>query len=224
MQAWSLLGLGFRAMASYLRLFAVLATGIWASVAVGSNVEDQLRALLTSHEASTEATSDLGMRRLVEPIDGEGIYSKAYIASVASKEGNKVWRCLAEALYFEARGESVMGQFAVAEVILNRMDHKRFPDTVCSVVNQGSGNGKYRCQFTYTCDGKLEVIHEKKAWENVGKVAALAIAMDKRPLTHGATYYHTNYVSPSWSKKFSRTTTIGTHHFYIEPARVSSAN
>ena len=214
-------------MASFLRLGAVLATAIWASVAVGSNVEDQLRALLSSHEQATEATSDLGMRRLVkgyEPIDGEGIYSKAYIATVPAREGNAEWRCLAEALYFEARGESVMGQFAVAEVILNRMDHKRFPDTICSVVNQGSGNGKYRCQFTYTCDGKLEVINEKKAWTNVGKVAALAIAMDKRPLTHGATYYHTNYVSPSWSKKFARTTTIGVHHFYFEPERVSRVN
>lgn len=217
---------GFRAMTSLVRLIAVLATGIWATVAVGSNVEEQLRALLTSHEEATEATSDLGMRRLVkghEPVDGEGIYSKAFLASVSTQQGNEEWRCLTEALYFEARGESVMGQFAVAEVILNRMDHNRFPDTVCGVVNQGSGNGKYRCQFTYTCDGKLEVINEKKAWESVGKVAALALTMDKRPLTHGATYYHTNYVSPSWSKKFARTTTIGTHHFYIEPARVSSA-
>lgn len=221
------MGWVFGAMASFLRLIAIIAIGFWASVAVGSNVEDQLRALLTSHEQATEETSDLGMRRLVkghDPVDGEGIYSKAYLASVPVREGNAEWRCMAEALYFEARGESVMGQFAVAEVILNRMDHKRFPDSICGVVNQGSGNGKYRCQFTYTCDGKLEIINEKKAWANVGKVARLAMTMDQRPLTHGATYYHTNYVSPSWSKKFARTTTIGVHHFYVEPERVSSAN
>ena len=214
-------------MKSLLRLIAVTATGIWASVADGSNVDVQLLSLFTSHEEATEAAPDVAMRRLVkgyEPTSGEGIYSKAYLASVPAKDGNAEWHCLTEALYFEARGESVMGQFAVAEVILNRMDHARFPDTVCGVVNQGSGRGKYRCQFTYTCDGKLEVVNEKQAWTNVGKVAALALEMDKRPLTHGATYYHTNYVSPSWSKKFARTTTIGTHHFYIEPERVTSLN
>ena len=219
--------MGFGAMASFWRLLTVFVTVAWASVAFSSNVEDHLRSLVVAHEEATDAASDLAMRRLVkghDPIDGEGIYSKDYLASISVSEGGEQWRCMAEALYFEARGESVMGQFAVAEVILNRVDHSRFPDSICGVVLQGSGNGKYRCQFTYTCDGKLEVINEQKAWTNVGKVATLAISMDKRPLTHGATYYHTNYVSPSWSKKFPRTATIGTHHFYKEPERVSSAN
>ncbi|MDG2340558.1 MAG: cell wall hydrolase [Paracoccaceae bacterium] len=212
-------------MTAFLRIFSILAIGVWASVAGGSNVEERLRALIISHEAETDATSDLAMRRLVrgyEPTQGEGIYSKAFLASVPSKEGGKEWRCMAEALYFEARGENVMGQFAVAEVILNRVDHRKFPNTICGVVLQGSGNGKHRCQFSYACDGKLETIHEKKAWENVGKVARLAIEMDKRPLTHNATFYHTNYVSPSWSKKFPRTATIGVHHFYKEPDQISS--
>ena len=212
-------------MSSFLKLFSLLLAVLWASVATSSNLEDHLRSLLSAHEAATENTPNNTMRRLAnghEPVDGEGIYSKSYLASVPSKDGGKQWRCLAEALYFEARSEAVIGQFAVAEVILNRVDSSRFPDSICGVVLQGSGNGKYRCQFTYTCDGKLEVINEKKAWASVGKVANLAIAMDKRPLTHGATYYHTNYVSPSWSKKFPRTATYGAHHFYAQPERISS--
>lgn len=212
-------------MASFVRLFSLLLAGLWASVAASSNVEDHLRSLVTAHEAAIENASNLAMRRLAngyEPTDGEGIYSKAYLASVPEQNGGEQWRCLAEALYFEARGEAVIGQFAVAEVILNRVDSAKFPDTICGVVLQGSGNGKYRCQFTYTCDGKLEVINEKSAWTSVGKVASLSIAMDQRPLTHDATFYHTNYVSPSWSKKFPRTATIGVHHFYKEPDRISS--
>ena len=132
-------------------------------------------------------------------------------------------RAIAAAIYeaIQTRGETVRGMFAVAEVILNRVDSRYFPNSVCGVVNQGTGR-KFACQFTYTCDGKLETINNQTAWQNVGKVASLSIAMDRRPLTFGATYYHTNYVSPSWSKKFARTASIGVHYFYKEPDRISS--
>jgi len=212
-------------MTSFGRLCAVLFAGLWASIASGNNVEDHLRSLLSANDLAIESASALSVRRLAnghQPAEGEGIYSNAYIASVPAQEGGKQWRCMAEALYFEARSEPVIGQFAVAEVILNRVDSPRFPNSICGVVLQGSGNGRYRCQFSYSCDGKLEIINEKKAWAKVGKVARLAIAMDRRPLTHEATFYHTNYVSPSWSKKFPRTVTIGVHHFYKEPDLISS--
>ena len=194
-------------------------------LATANTLDQRLAALAASHDAMTEATQDSGMRRMARgfrPSEEDGFYTRDFLKTVAVSEGGKEWRCMAEALYFEARGESVKGQFAVAEVILNRVDHPRFPDTVCGVVNQGTGRGKYRCQFTYTCDGKLEIISDKRAWENVGKVARLSLQMDERPLTHDATYYHTNYVSPSWSKKFPRTATIGVHHFYKEPDQISS--
>lgn len=211
-------------MSKFLHIAAAGLVGLWAVTATASNVNDELQALVTSHEDAKSGVSDRTMGRLAagtEPEDGEGIYSRAYIQAQPVYEGGKEWHCMAEALYFEARGESVMGQFAVAEVILNRMDSSSFPDTVCAVVNQGSGRGKYRCQFTYTCDGKLEVINEKRAWENVGRVAKLAMEMDRRPLTGGATYYHTTYVNPSWSKTFARTATIGVHHFYTDPQQIA---
>jgi spore germination cell wall hydrolase CwlJ-like protein len=147
-------------------------------------------------------------------------YSKEWLAGLPTVKGDEQWGCLAEALYFEARGESVEGQFAVAEVIMNRVDSPRFPDTVCGVVNQGTGR-KYQCQFTYTCDGIAEVIREKKAYERVGKVAQLVLSGAPRELTDGATYYHTKAVSPKWSRKFPRTTTIGVHHFYVHPTELS---
>jgi len=140
-------------------------------------------------------------------------YSRTWLASQPRANGGNEWSCLTEALYFEARGETVKGQFAVAEVILNRVDSQRFPNSVCGVVNQGTGR-KFACQFTYTCDGRAERVTEPAAYEQVGKVARAAMAGAPRRLTAGATFYHTNAVSPRWARKFRRTTTIGVHRFY----------
>lgn len=149
-------------------------------------------------------------------------YSKASLARMRQAKGGSQWKCLSEALYFEARGESVKGQFAVAEVILNRAESPRFPNTVCGVVNQGTGRGKYACQFSYNCDGKSENITEKKAYAQIGKIAKLMLNGEPRVLTKGATYYHANWVSPSWAKKFTGTAQIGTHKFYRDQRQVSS--
>lgn len=212
-------------MLNTLLRLAIVPVFFWASAASASTLEDRLRDLFTVHDAATVDASDIGMSRLARgfrPSEEDGFYTKAFLSEVPAVDGGPEWRCMAEALYFEARGESVEGQFAVAEVILNRVDNSRFPDTICGVVNQGSGRGKYNCQFTYTCDGKLEVISEERAWAQVGKVARLSMQLDERPLTHGATFYHTNYVNPSWASKFPRTATIGVHHFYKRPEQITS--
>ncbi|WP_298680352.1 cell wall hydrolase [uncultured Lentibacter sp.] len=147
-------------------------------------------------------------------------YTKGWLAAQPDATGGAEWQCLAEALYFEARGESVRGQFAVAEVILNRVSSTRYPDTICEVINQGTGR-KHACQFSYTCDGHAEVVSEPLAYEQVAKIAALSMKASERPLTQGATHYHTKAVSPHWARKFPRTTTIGFHHFYRQPTRLS---
>lgn len=128
-------------------------------------------------------------------------------------KGNAEWKCLSEALYFEARGESLVGQLAVAEVILNRVDHRKFPGSVCSVIGQGSER-KNRCQFSYKCDGRKEVFSEPKAYDRVGKIARIMLDGKQRELTKGATFYHTTSVRPRWAKKFTRTAQIGVHLFY----------
>lgn len=147
-------------------------------------------------------------------------YSRDWLDSQTPAKGDAEWQCLSEALYFEARGESVQGMFAVAEVILNRVDSPSFPDTVCEVIRQGTGR-KHGCQFTYTCDGHDEVIAEPRAFERVGKVARIVARTETRPLTQGATHYHTGAVSPRWSRSFAKTATIGVHHFYREPTVIS---
>ncbi len=148
-------------------------------------------------------------------------YSRDWLTSNSVAKGDKQWRCLAEALYFEARSESVKGQFAVAEVIMNRVDSSNYPDSVCGVIHQGTGR-KYQCQFTYTCDGHKEVISEPRAFDQVGRVANLMVNGAERPLTDGATHYHTKSVNPRWARTYPRTATIGYHHFYRQSYRVSS--
>lgn len=148
-------------------------------------------------------------------------FSRNWIDAQPEASGGDDWRCLAEALYFEARGETVKGQFAVAEVILNRMASERFPQSVCGVINQGTGK-RYQCQFTYTCDGHKEVIAEPRAFERVAKVARAALDGVAPDLTEGATHYHTKAVKPRWSEVYTKTASIGTHIFYRHTWRTAS--
>lgn len=140
-------------------------------------------------------------------------YTRASLHAMPEATGGEDWACLTEALYFEARGESIRGIFAVAEVILNRVDSARFPNDVCGVIRQGTGE-KYRCQFSYTCDGRPEHYSEPRARSLVGKIARIMLDSGPRQLTGGALFYHTDGVAPYWSRVFHRTTTIGYHHFY----------
>ena len=114
--------------------------------------------------------------------------------------------CMAEAIYHEARGESTRGQAAVAEVILNRVDSRKFASSVCGVVNQPS-------QFSYTIGGR-KAIGNKAAYLRAREIARRALGGAPRVLTGGATYFHTPAVSPSWSRRFQRTVQIGQHIFY----------
>ncbi|GLQ34573.1 hypothetical protein GCM10007939_08560 [Amylibacter marinus] len=139
--------------------------------------------------------------------------AKATINALPQASGDAEWACLTEALYFEARGESLSGIFAVAEVIVNRRNSKKFPNTVCKVISQGA-HRRNACQFSYKCDGHKEIYHEKKAKELVAKIAQIVLEQRAPKLTSGATFYHAKSVSPRWSRAFDRTATIGHHHFY----------
>jgi spore germination cell wall hydrolase CwlJ-like protein len=144
-------------------------------------------------------------------------YDRNWIAKQPAAAGGEEWSCLATALYFEARGETIKGQFAVAEVILNRVDSSRYPNSVCAVVNQGTGR-KHACQFSFTCDGVDDRIAEKAAFTAVGKVARIMLDGAPRALTAGATHFHTTQVRPSWAHRFPNTAQIGSHLFYRQPS------
>lgn len=144
---------------------------------------------------------------------GAVVSSFNQLKSVPKASGGAEWACLTEALYFEARGESFKGISAVAEVIMNRKNSAKFPNTICGVISQGVG-GRPGCQFSYKCDGKAEVYREQKAYVRVAKMARLKLDGRLSKVTGGALFYHTTAVRPSWSRKFRRTAQVGVHLFY----------
>ncbi|MGJ8547052.1 MAG: cell wall hydrolase [Sulfitobacter sp.] len=174
-----------------------------------------------------QGLKSVGASRLKSIIDvptatrGKVKFTRAWLDNQPKASGGPEFRCLAEALYFEARGETVKGQFAVAEVIQNRVKSNRFPGSYCAVINQGTGR-KYQCQFTYTCDGHAEVIREPGAYSRVAKIARAVIDGSAPDLVEGATYYHTTAVRPRWASKFTRTAQIGVHLFYRSGKRTAS--
>jgi spore germination cell wall hydrolase CwlJ-like protein len=126
-------------------------------------------------------------------------------------------KCLATAIYFEARGEPTRGQAAVAKVILTRAATPGFPDTVCGVVYQ---NAKRRnaCQFSFACDGKADRIVERKAWATAQRIAReVSKGWWTLADVRAATHYHADYVKPRWASKMKRLASIGRHVFYQEP-------
>ena len=98
-------------------------------------------------------------------------------------------QCLSEAIYYEARSESLIGQKAVAEVILNRRKSKHFPNTICEVVFQGSDR-KTGCQFSFTCDGSISDEIEEKNWKRSQNIAKLIMVGGVRPFTENSTHEH----------------------------------
>ena len=125
-------------------------------------------------------------------------------------------RCLAEALYYEARGEGRTGQQAVAEVVLHRMDAGRFGQSICSVVYEGAG--RRGCQFSFTCNGDLARPREEEAWAEAEQLAAQILTGEVRlrNATGGATHYHATFVRPFWAPSLKQTAKIGGHIFYRE--------
>ena len=157
-----------------------------------------------------------GLTKVRRPSD----WTSSKLLSLPVPKSDKQMSCLAEALYFEARGEPIEGQLAVGEVILNRVEDTRYPSSICKVVNQGTGR-RFACQFTYTCDGKLETLHERKPYEMALKIAKILMTTHDRKLTRGSTHYHSNYVNPKWSKNFERVAKFGRHIFYRQPILLS---
>ena len=132
-------------------------------------------------------------------------------------EGEKL--CLAQAIYHEARGESREGQLAVANVIINRAMSKKYPSTICGVVFQNADKGRYKCQFTFACDGRSDMGREHNAWNRSIKMAEDAFyefQRGERPgvVPNSTLFYHTTAVAPNWSHTFNRVAAIGSHVFY----------
>ena len=134
--------------------------------------------------------------------------------------------CLALNTYHEAKNQSLVGQIATAQVVMNRVADDRYPNTVCEVVKQGPHRPswenpekeypiRHRCQFSWYCDGKPDVPKNEKAWRKAQDVAFLVLYNKiNLDVTEGATHYHATYVRPAWARTKTRTTRIEKHIFY----------
>ena len=143
--------------------------------------------------------------------------------------------CMALNIYYESRSDNIAGQYAVADVVLNRVHDDRYPNSVCEVIKQGpvreswktkqdpdlpESERKYNpirhlCQFSWYCDGKSDEPRDETGWAQAQYIAGAIMYSGKfRGITEGATHYHATYVRPSWAKTKKRTTRIEKHIFY----------
>jgi spore germination cell wall hydrolase CwlJ-like protein len=141
----------------------------------------------------------------VSPADRLGLKGAEYA---------KAERCLANAIYFEARSEPVRGQMAVAQVVLNRVFSGVYPDDVCSVVYQNA-HRRLACQFTFACDGKSKAITDRGSWARSMRIARQTLdGQLYLPEVGKSTHYHATYVSPTWARTMHRLVRHGVHNFY----------
>ena len=184
------------------KLGIVLNAAIVASmVAVGFSAKAETLVMLTDEEVSIQQSLTFNEEQFPEV------------------------NCMALNIYYETRGSNLADQYAVADVVLNRVEDTRYPNSICEVVYQGekhaSGQMKRnRCQFSWYCDGKSDVPRDKESWKRAQSIAWDIVQWDNyRGITEGATHYHAHYVNPRWNKSrkgfsITRLGRIGTHIYY----------
>ncbi|KGT73816.1 hydrolase [Bradyrhizobium japonicum] len=168
---------------------------------------------------STEIARDIESGESVAPkgevnADNQRARSPAERLALDDKSRAKSEKCLAEAVYFESRGEAVRGQMAVAQVVMNRVFSGKYPDTVCGAVYQNK-HRHLACQFTFACDNNADVIREPEMWERAKKISkAMLDGQIWLPEVGKSTHYHAYWVRPSWVAEMKKMYKTGVHTFY----------
>jgi spore germination cell wall hydrolase CwlJ-like protein len=214
----------------------------WAATSTAFQAELQQQLASTEPNARVELTSfrtndglrARGSATLFESADARAMMVQAVLrgpSGAATPEQTapaepqidaRQHACLSQAIYYEARGEAQRGQVAVAEVIINRVRSNAYPNSICGVVFQGSHRST-GCQFTFTCDGSLGQRPRGRAWDRAQRVATAVMLGYTRPMTQGATHYHTHAVNPVWNSGLVETVNVGSHVFYRFPNRSERA-
>lgn len=157
-----------------------------------------------------EASKENSERPFVNRPDTQ---ANRFLLKTDAEDRARALTCLAQAVYYEAAGESADGQRAVAQVVLNRVHHPGFPSTICGVVYEGSDRAT-GCQFSFTCDGSMQNIPAKWLWARSKLIAEQALTGRVfAPVGH-ATHYHADYILPYWADSLDKSVQIGRHIFY----------
>ena len=162
-------------------------------------------------------------------------FQNAQVEELYTETNRPELYCLAQNIYFEAKSEPLAGQYAVADVVLNRVQDTRYPNTICEVVKEGPVREswktkkdpnlsdderiyypkKNRCQFSWYCDGKSDTVRDNDAWRMAQIIAYKIVYADKmRGITEGSTHYHSDRVYPYWADSLNETVQITNHIFY----------
>ena len=210
----------------------------WAATSNAFQAELEQQLLAAEPNARVELTTfrtpqgvgARGASTLFENADARAMMVQAVLRGPSARDAGpaepqvdpRQHACLSQAIYYEARGESQRGQVAVAEVVMNRVRSPHYPNSICGVVYQGSHRAT-GCQFTFTCDGSLNHRPRGRGWDRAQRVATAMMLGYTRPITQGATHYHTHAVNPIWNSGLVETANVGTHVFYRFPNRSERA-
>jgi spore germination cell wall hydrolase CwlJ-like protein len=171
-----------------------------------SAADESIKAVESGESVAAKGEVNSDNQRAKTPAERLGLLDE--------KARAKSEKCLAEAVYFEARGEAVRGQIAVAQVVMNRTFSGFYPNTVCGVVYQNKHH-HMACQFTFACDNNPDVVTEPDMWERAKKIAkAMLDGQIWLPEVAKSTHYHAYYVRPSWVSEMKKMYQFGVHTFY----------
>jgi spore germination cell wall hydrolase CwlJ-like protein len=210
------------------RAVAVAVLLVLGTVA-GASATGEDHILAHSSAASLRSTAKNAENNAAVPVDAPITIESDSIAALPSPEEIAMAklaveeRCLAEVMYYEARGEGVTGQEAVAEVVFHRMHRRGYPQSICGVVYQGEGQGS--CQFSFACGGEMHHRKTFAAWTSAKLLAAKIMSgyIAVSDATGGAIAFHAVDVAPDWSASLQRTVQIGNHVFYRPLSRTHAS-
>ena len=150
-----------------------------------------------------------------------------FVGTIANKieasDPNGEHYCMAQNIYFEAGNQPLAGKIAVAQVVLNRVEHYGYPDTICGVVYDAKWKENWKgnlvpirnqCQFSWFCDGKSDVPEDSATWLSSMHIARDVIQLKYGDITEGSTHYHADFVYPYWADSLNETVVINNHIFY----------
>ncbi len=195
-----------------------------AAVPVSDTVRRQIAVMSTGSDQAIVVTGDSAVERnALIPTSSLPVGRLSGFTEIAKGSAGyaNALKCMTQAIYYEAANEPESGKRAVAQVVVNRLRHPAYPNSVCGVVYEGA-NARV-CQFSFTCDGSLLRGPMARQWNESRRVAAEALAGSVEPEVGTATNYHADYVVPRWAFTLGKLTQIGRHIFYRLPGRVGSA-
>lgn len=201
-------------------LACVVAGAALASVASSDGVHDSWRRVTAQSFIPVDAKDLDSNQFYVRPV-GLSQLDLDVTGSTNPGELREELTCLAQNIYFEARSEPLEGKLAVAHVVMNRVASKSFPNSVCGVVKDGTDEVLHRCQFSWFCDGKPDLVEDGGAWEEATQLAGQVYWGRVDDPSGGALWYHADYVKPVWRKAFAEGPTIGRHIFYTRKPGVT---